>query len=192
MAAIGQFDLKIYFRIPRISSSSSNYIIKNKYCIDWNIEVNQRRLIDHNIDSISNWNMKVNGKRLMDKEEMRINNPKTPDEEECYQYWNVPLPYDSSKPNEEVDDKLTDDQKKEREKCKKAILKMMNEEDAKAEDLKLLRPLYLILDIDKIDIDQIRILDLNKKKLAVLFPALYREHVSIRLNQDLNFSAISS
>jgi hypothetical protein len=67
MAAIGQFDLKIYFRIPEIPLTSSNNIIRHIYCVDWNVEVNRKRLVDHEIDSSANWNMQVNGRHLMDK-----------------------------------------------------------------------------------------------------------------------------
>jgi hypothetical protein len=139
MAAIGQFDLKIWFRIPKISDSP-NGIIKHKYCIDSNVEVNRNRLVDHDIDREANCNMKVNGKCLMDKGEKKPYNIKMFDEDRCYQYWNVPLPYDV------IDEiALIEQQKEERQPCKDVSLKMMNEEDYKAERLKLLRPFICYL-----------------------------------------------
>ena len=49
MAAVGQFDLKIFFRIlngkPALSWPSDG-IIRDLYCMDWNVEVNRQRLVD--------------------------------------------------------------------------------------------------------------------------------------------------
>jgi hypothetical protein len=121
MAAIGQFDLKIYLRIPRVSYWPQNGIIKHKYCIDWNLEVNHKRLVDHDIDLDRKWNMIVNGKPLMDRKEGNDNKNN--------EKWNVPLQHLAPK---------------DQDKLKEKISKSMNEEEEKAEKLKLLRPLYLL------------------------------------------------
>ena len=50
MAAVGQFDLKIFFRIlngkPALSWPSDG-IIRDLYCMDWNVEVNQQTLVNY-------------------------------------------------------------------------------------------------------------------------------------------------
>ena len=61
IGAIGQYNLQIKFRIK-------NPLIYNKicYCIDWNVEVNGRRLRDHEIELANNkWNIELNGRRVM-------------------------------------------------------------------------------------------------------------------------------
>lgn len=74
-SAIGQYDLKIFFRIPNKDFSFSNKkVIKNLYCVDWNVEINGRRLIDHSIDFNGNWNMKVNDRKLMDIAKIIVKN----------------------------------------------------------------------------------------------------------------------
>lgn len=141
MAAIGQFDLKIYFRIPKISSTSPNGIIKHRYCIDWNVEVNYKRLVDHDIDRRANWNMKVNGKLLMDKyrrtdSETENDNELRPDKDGYYLFWNVPVQNKTKDNEEDIRDKMNEEE----------VRDLMNEEDSEAEPQKLLRPLYLLLD----------------------------------------------
>jgi hypothetical protein len=155
MAAVGQFDLKIYFRIPETDLPQdwvNNEVFKRYYCIDWNVEINRKRLVDHSIDFNGKWNIKVNGRHLMDFENKTEfqKNSEGKLELKYKEYWNVPLPYDDD--NGGLDkSKLNKDQKKERDKRKeerdkrkKMILDMMNEEDSDTEPLKLLRPLYLV------------------------------------------------
>lgn len=159
MAAIGQFDLKVYFRIPKKSRGPPNSIIKHKYCIDWNVEVNQKRLVDHNIDlKEANWNMKVNGKDLMDKYEGNDKGIER-DDNGKYLFWNVPVRPIS--PDEREKKKVREGKKERKKKLdmkekeeeqnldgkeneRKQILDYMNEEDPEAESSKFLRPLYLL------------------------------------------------
>jgi len=149
MAAIGQFDLKIYFRIPKKDIPRpwpQNGVIRDLYCIDWNVEINRKRLVDHTIDfKGGNWNMKVNGRHLMDrsgnieyeeKPKAWKHALRTPvwwryqlSEPKYKQYWNVNFV------------NLCDDELK---KHKDSIYKMMIEEEHKAEKQRLLRPLYLV------------------------------------------------
>jgi hypothetical protein len=142
MAAIGQFDLEIYFRIRsqdflrllHKKHRPSNAVIRDLYCVDWNVEVNSERLVDHNIDKKSSFDMKVNGRLLMDKYQDFDNpNPKKLDDKGYYAYWNVP-----------VRDKTNEGPREKRKATEKQILKWMCEEDPKAESQKMLRPLYLV------------------------------------------------
>jgi hypothetical protein len=134
MAAIGQFDLKIFFRIPTkdIPPWPADGVIRHLYCIDWNVEINRKRLVDHTIDFEGNWNMKVNGRHLMDHkggfEYEKISNDQKYRKLRYHEYWNLPLP----------------DSPDEREKFKERIYGMMIEEEPKAERHKMLRPLYLV------------------------------------------------
>jgi hypothetical protein len=151
-AAIGQFDLKIFFRITNKNLPDwpendwpENATIRDLYCVDWNLEVNQKKLVDHKIDLAGNWNMKVNGRPLMDKQEEKSDNKKMPDKDGFYQYWNVPLPYDPTDFKIELDEsKLYEGQKNKRQKRKDEIFSIMIEEEPKAERNRLLRPLYLV------------------------------------------------
>jgi len=157
MAAMGQFDLKIFFRIPSkdLPAWEDDDILKHLYFVDWNVEVNGKRLIDHKIDFEGNWNMKVNGRRLMDRKgNMEYEeNPKMSFcarlrqgfrskylEPKYKEEWNVPV-QDIS---QEMDKNKIIREKKHR----RQIYNMMNEEDPKSEPLKLLRPLYLTRDPD--------------------------------------------
>jgi hypothetical protein len=123
--------------------------------VDWNVEVNGKRLIDHKIDFEGKWNVKVNGRRLMDRKgdmEYEENpkmsfctrlrqwfRPKYP-QPKYEENWNVPV-QDIS---QEKDMNIIMREKKHR----RQIYDMMNEEDRKSEPLKLLRPLYLTRDPD--------------------------------------------
>lgn len=56
LRAIGQYDLEIIFRIPEYSRIKDK---RQSYCIDWNVEVNGRRLIDHRPELYNEyWNVK--------------------------------------------------------------------------------------------------------------------------------------
>lgn len=74
---VGQYNLEIIFRIPlcsdKIQPGNKVQPGKGSYCINWNIQINERKLIDHEYD-IKNekWNIKVNGMKLMD----HTDNPK--------------------------------------------------------------------------------------------------------------------
>jgi hypothetical protein len=73
VTAIGQYNLKIRFRIkdPAIYD-------KGSYCIDWNVEVNGRKLRDHQIELANNyWNLEFNGRKVMDHidENLKDENP---------------------------------------------------------------------------------------------------------------------
>jgi len=62
---VGQYDLEIIFRI--YDFNAEKILGKGHYCIDWNIEVNGRKLIDHDYDCENAfWNIEVNGRKLMD------------------------------------------------------------------------------------------------------------------------------
>jgi hypothetical protein len=62
--AIGQYNLQIIFRLknkPRCDEK------KCCYCVDWNVEVNRRKLWDHKAElENSRWNVIFNGRQLMD------------------------------------------------------------------------------------------------------------------------------
>src|SRR4051794_16142709 len=105
MAAIGQFDLKIYFRIPKMFPWPASGIIKDKYCIDWNLEVNHKRLVDHDIDFWGKWNMIVNERRLMDRYEGN-DDGKKPEEDGSIHYWNVPMQHLSSDEQDKMKEKV--------------------------------------------------------------------------------------
>jgi hypothetical protein len=135
VAAIGQYELKIFFRIPTKDHPqlNKNSDIRDLYRIDWNVEINGKRLVDHTLDIEGNWNMKVNWRRLMDSEgdlkfEKISKDQKYPNLK-YNEYWNVPLP--------ELDPPKL-------EEYKNRIYEMMNEEDSKSEPLKLFRPIYLV------------------------------------------------
>jgi hypothetical protein len=74
--------------------------------------------------------MFVNGRPLKDRYEGN-DNGKKPDKDGNIPYWNVPMQHLS--PGEE-------------DKMKEKVKANMNEEDKKAEEQKLLRPLYLLCD----------------------------------------------
>jgi hypothetical protein len=143
MAAIGQFDLKIFFRVPKkdIEPWPANGVIRDLYCVDWNLEINRKRLVDHNIDFEGNWNMKVNGRHLMDRcgsiEYEEISNGQKYPRLKYDEFWNVPIP---DLPQEDL------------LKYKKRVYNMMIEEEPKAEEHRLLRPLYLVRDLVSISI----------------------------------------
>jgi hypothetical protein len=110
IAAIGQYNLEIIFRIPRYRKEYAN-----EYCIDWNVEVNGRKLLDHE-DELQNeyWNVNVDDRKLMAHET------------------------DGGKMNHSIlgieDDKL---------KSKKEMLRMLNAEDPERKK-RLLRPLLIM------------------------------------------------
>ena len=167
MAAIGCFDLKIYFRILKkdLPPNWEKYdIIRDRYCIDWNVEVNGRRLRDHDIDFYSDWDIKVNGRCLMDKQltnhENRddklwsdLDDPKRNKlDKKYYNYWNRSV---QNGTNENVlrrslssplrrKPKKRNPEDVRRDPSKQEVTYWMNEEDSKAEPQKLLRPLYLL------------------------------------------------
>lgn len=60
--AIGQYNLQIIFRLR----GQPHYKKECCYCVDWNVEVNRRKLWDHKAErENSKWNVKFNGRRLM-------------------------------------------------------------------------------------------------------------------------------
>ena len=66
--AIGQYNLQIIFRLR----SEPPYGKECSYCVDWNIEVNRRKLWDHKAElENSKWNVTFNGRRLMYHERVR-------------------------------------------------------------------------------------------------------------------------
>jgi hypothetical protein len=123
------------------------------------VEVNERRLMDHDIDLYSNWNMKVNGRYLMDIQEVSDcmatnrkiwngfkdssdNSPKERSENGYYDYWNISV-------DERKNPKITNKPKRKpdevkRKPFKNEIIYWTNEEDKEAEVHKMFRPLYLL------------------------------------------------
>ena len=66
--AIGQYNLQIIFRLKnKPPSDEKKYDEKICcYCVDWNVEVNRRKLWDHKAElENGKWNVTVNGRRLM-------------------------------------------------------------------------------------------------------------------------------
>jgi hypothetical protein len=63
LRAIGQYDLEIIFRIPDYSKIKDE---RRSYCIDWNVEVNGRRLVDHRPELNTHyWNVTYDGRPVM-------------------------------------------------------------------------------------------------------------------------------
>jgi len=62
--AVGQYNLEIIFRtLVDIGSIKTREVY---YCVDWNVEINGKKLVDHNIDLYNQkWNTVLNGRRLM-------------------------------------------------------------------------------------------------------------------------------
>jgi hypothetical protein len=60
--AIGQYNLEIIFRLPDCPPYGEKFC----YCVDWNIEVNGRKLLDHKVElENKRWNASFNCKKLM-------------------------------------------------------------------------------------------------------------------------------
>jgi hypothetical protein len=63
--AIGQYNLEIIFRLRR-QENKPPYGKYCCYCVDWNVEVNRRKLLDHKAELENDkWNVKFNGRKLM-------------------------------------------------------------------------------------------------------------------------------
>jgi hypothetical protein len=62
---VGQYNLQIFFRVPLRPEEVKEG--KRTYCIDWNVEVNTRKVIDHDWDlNNKEWNVEIDGQRLRD------------------------------------------------------------------------------------------------------------------------------
>ena len=62
---IGQYDLEIIFRLKDINNKV-NPATSLFYCIDWNVEINGRKLYDHEFEYNNDyWNTKLNGIKIM-------------------------------------------------------------------------------------------------------------------------------
>lgn len=171
MAAIGQFNLAIFFKI-RIEDynryndkfPSTSRIARDLYCVDWNVEINRQRLVYHDIDRICGWNMKVNGRMLMDV--MDVHNPSDNRmnlyRDGFYSYYNAPL---LDKKNN-VRSQMNNQNNKEKLIANEELIRrLMNEED-KADRRKLLRPLYLHPYPDPIDVSLVKYQEALKKGIC--------------------------
>jgi hypothetical protein len=74
--AIGQYNLEIIFRLRDYRPDCPPYfpLYKKKfcYCVDWNIEVNGRKLWDHKVERENKrWNVVFNCKKLMDHTDVK-------------------------------------------------------------------------------------------------------------------------
>jgi hypothetical protein len=97
--AIGQYNLQIIFRLR----GSPPYKKRFCYCVDWNVEVNGRKLMDHTIERENNkWNVEVNGRKLMAHVDDRRKNQnqkqkKYQQKNDCGRvYYNIKLEIESS------------------------------------------------------------------------------------------------
>lgn len=65
--AIGQYNLEIIFRIPKPDKDTTKEDQNGKYYVDWNVEVNGRRLRDHESELNNRyWNKIVRGRKARD------------------------------------------------------------------------------------------------------------------------------
>jgi hypothetical protein len=128
--AIGQYNLQIIFRLR----SQPPYREECSYCVDWNIEVNRRKLLDHKAElENSRWNVKFNGRRFMYYE-------KSEDEQKriILTMHNKRIEVEEQKKLEEYKNKGVNV----REKIGERLVKLMLEDDPDMEK-RLLRPLVL-------------------------------------------------
>ena len=134
IGAIGQYNLQIRFRIK-----NSLVYDKRCYCIDWNVEVNGRRLRDHEIElANTKWNIEFNGRKVMDYVDESPND----------KYANVKWNYNSIKNRGRVGEIMTiiwkgKEHKDFEEKDRKEIKDLASKEDPEAKN-RMLRPLILI------------------------------------------------
>lgn len=119
----GQYNLEIVLRIRKRKQLGDLKEGIGSYCIDWNVEVNGRKLVDHKIDlNNKRWDVKINGRNLM----------YTANEEDRDQ-WKDAFDEKTKKYDvwiEEIDDDT-----------KKDHVSKMSKEDKK---LRLLRPVELV------------------------------------------------
>jgi hypothetical protein len=162
--AIGQYNVEIIFRLQGCPPYEERFC----YCVDWNIEVNGRKLWDHKVElENKRWNVVFNGKKLMDhmhkdekKELMELMNKN--DKEELIVDNNKTTNADTTNGNtHNVIEELIDDnrytfswqtidlKKPAKNQSRLKMLKEIIEEDDPDIDKRLLRPLKLLASEEK-------------------------------------------
>jgi len=133
--AIGQYNLEIIFRLQGRPPYKERFC----YCVDWNIEVNGRKLWDHKVEQENKrLNVLFNCKRLMDNMNVNDTDKKELMKKESMNQTNGTVSWET----------IVLDDNQDREKTLKKLKKLIQEDDPDI-DKRLLRPLILLSSSEK-------------------------------------------